>query len=68
MSDHDDASVDRQPCSGCGWMIRGGMLCGGMLCGDCREYGAPQGWHWEYDPKTGAHKQVGPFITPPPMP
>jgi hypothetical protein len=57
------AATDRLPCSGCGYMIRGGTM-----CGDCREYGPPQGWRWEYDPETGKHKQVGSFITPPQMP
>ena len=40
----------RQPCAGCGYMIRGGSM-----CGDCQVYGPPKGWRWQYDADTGEH-------------
>ena len=55
------AATDKHPCEGCGYMMRGGSM-----CGDCREYGPPRGWRWQYDPATDKHKQVGSFITIPP--
>jgi hypothetical protein len=44
---------DRQPCGGCGYMIRGGSY-----CGDCNEYGPPRDWRWLYDAETGKHLRV----------
>ena len=43
----------RGPCMGCGYMIRGGDL-----CGDCREYGPPKGWRWQYDESTETHSRL----------
>lgn len=36
--------TEKRPCDGCGYRIRGGNL-----CGDCREYGPPKGWRWEWN-------------------
>lgn len=50
---HQERREELRPCDGCGFMIRGGST-----CGDCREYGPPKGWRWQYLEKTGRHVRV----------
>lgn len=44
---------ERHPCSGCGFMMRGGPT-----CGDCIEYGPPRDWRWRYDAQSSKHTKV----------